>query len=183
MAISTFIDRPRRGDGTIYGVPYTFRYDAYEYELIDGTRFEEHKFDDMVDYIQRNLKSLSGTMGAKVVSRRMTPEDLNARRLFIVTENKKIQLKWDKEFNRRVLDLVRKAIDQGGCNLRVAKMVPLDINSITGVSNTMVQPSYETYTVSYDAWLPESMAYTRCREQAEDAVRHAMPPPDLLPMV
>jgi hypothetical protein len=180
MAISskTFRTMDR---GTVYGVPYEYSMARDEYILPDGS--VHHNQNELMDYVQRNLKSFSGMMDAKLGSRRMTPDDLNARRLFIVTENKKRQLKWDKEFNRKVLELVRQAIEQGGCNFRVAKMVPFKVNSITGVSDTMVQPSYETYTVSYDAWLPESMAYTRCREQAEDAVRHAMPPPDLLPMV
>jgi hypothetical protein len=184
MAISTFIERPRRGDGTIYGVPYTFRYESYEYELIDGTRFEEHKFDDMVDYVKRNHKSFSGMMDAKLGSRRMTPDDLNARRLFIVTENKKRQLKWDKEFNHKVVNLVHKAIEQGMVSLKVATIQPFELRTVDDKVSTMVTPNYDSFDIWYDRSLvSESEAYARCREQAENAIRKSMPPPDLLPMV
>jgi hypothetical protein len=118
-----------------------------------------------------------------VKGNRPSPEDLNARRLFIVTENKKTQLKWDKQFNRKVVDLVRQAIERGMVSLKVAKMVPFTLQTYDDASTTTVTPSYESFDIWYDSSLPETEAYTRCREQAEDAVRKSMPPPNLLPMV
>jgi len=177
MAIYGKTFRPM-DSGTVYGVPYQYSMERDEYILPDGSKF--HNENELIDYVRRNLKSFEH-MNDKL--RGIRPEDLNARRLFIVTENKKRQLKWDKEFNRKVLDLVRKAIEQGGCTFRVAKTVPFSISPYSVSDTTFTAPSYETYTISYDVRLPETEAYTRCREQAEDAVRHAMPPPDLLPMV
>jgi hypothetical protein len=178
MAISGKTFRPM-DSGTVYGVPYRYSMERDEYILPDGAKF--HDQHELIDYVQRNLKSFEQTVLGR--RHRMTPDELNDRRLFIVTENKKRQLKWDKQFNRKVVSLVTQAIEQGGCTLRVAKMVPFQVSTYGAADTTISSPSYETYDIHYDKWLPEVEAYARCREQAEDAVRHALPPPDLLPMV
>ena len=180
MAISGKTFRPM-DSGTVFGVPYQYSMERDEYVLPDGTRF--HDQHELIDYVQRNLKSFQDAVLNRINAQRMTPEELNNRRLFIVKENEKRQLKWDKEFNRRVVKLVRQAIEQQAVCLRVAKMVPFRIQSYGQDDTTIAAPKYEEYTVSYDKWLPEVEAYARCREQAEDAIRHSLPPPDLLPMV
>jgi len=175
-AISAFVRAPR-SDGTLYGVPFAYRTMTCEYVLPDGSAFAD--WDDVVGYVTHNLDALKSVVANKVQA--ITAKELN-RRTLISNENKKRQLAWDKEFNRKVVELVRKAIDQGGVSLRVAHLPPVP-QIVEPSSEVAVEKiDYEVFHVRYDSFLPEPVAYARCREQAENAVRNSMKPPDLIPV-
>lgn len=91
--------------------------------------------------------------------------------------NEIIKRKWNAEFNRQVLQLVRNAIYHGvwkisyhpKVNFSVTDPISADIGNKLNVI---------VYEIEYKPWLGKS-AYQDCREQAERIVRQMMEQPKL----
>jgi hypothetical protein len=102
-------------------------------------------------------------------------------RRMIENHNRREQLKWDKKFNRKVLDLVGQAVAAGGLVVRVAKVQPFELHAAD--DERTIAPKIEEHSIIYDAWDPDqNAAYLRCREQAEAIVKTMLPPPKLVPI-
>lgn len=103
-------------------------------------------------------------------------DQIRSRREYIEAvekENAAIQRKWDKEFNGRVLDIVRKALHRG--LVQVAILPEFKYDARTMSQTTMDAP--KIIEVRYDKYRKD--AYWHLREQAEKAVRASMRPPNL----
>ena len=96
----------------------------------------------------------------------------------LIKENEAIQRAWDKEFNSRVLDIVRKAIHRGLVQVMIYERI--DISTYDDPNKTIANKPIRTMEVRYDKYRKD--AYQNVREQAENAVRMNMPPPKLHPI-
>jgi len=106
-------------------------------------------------------------------------DQIRARREYIESverENEAIQRKYDKEFNRRVLDIVRKAIHRGLVQVMIHERVEWVDYDDPKLKDVSLRP-IRTIEVRYDKYRKD--AYQHVREQAENAVRINMPPPKL----
>jgi hypothetical protein len=102
----------------------------------------------------------------------VSPQEEMARKA-AVEENKKIQLRWDKEFNKQVLNLVEKAIQRGMYQYTVKQpmSIPPDSNATVAVKTNVIVITYDKY---------DKNGYMKVREQCEAAVRQNMEPPKLI---
>lgn len=103
-------------------------------------------------------------------------DKIRSRREYIEAverENAAIQRKWDKEFNGRVLDIVRKALHRGLVQVAILPEFKYDARTLS--QTTIDAP--KIIEVRYDKYRKD--AYWHLREQAEKAVRASMRPPNL----
>lgn len=103
-------------------------------------------------------------------------DKIRSRREYIEAvekENAAIQRKWDKEFNGKVLDIVRKALHRGLVQVAILPEFKYDARTLT--QTTIDAP--KIIEVRYDKYRKD--AYWHLREQAEKAVRASMRPPNL----
>ena len=91
----------------------------------------------------------------------------------VLDANKRIQLRWDKKFNKEVLSLVEKAIHRGMVQYTIKR--PMDIMP---AQTTTVATKTNVVTLTYDKY--DKNGYMKLREQCEAAVRQGMEPPVLL---
>jgi len=187
-----------RSDGTIFGVPFRFHIERYKYELPDGKEFDYEEYDAMTEYVMQNLSSFEAAVLGEV-NKKIKPEpasivdieqmvnrasqsqhDRRSReranaRYQIEQENKKIQLKWDKDFNRRVLDIVRRCVEEG--TVHVAMMTGLGLASYD--KPVSIGDKIEHHTIVYPRHMTAAAAYMNVREQVEKVVKTTMEPPRL----
>ena len=93
----------------------------------------------------------------------------------LIRENEAIQRAWDKEFNSKVLDIVRKAIHRGLVQVMIYEK--LNFPDYADPNKTIGDKPIRTMEIRYDKYRKD--AYQNVREQAEKAVRMNMPPPKL----
>jgi hypothetical protein len=91
----------------------------------------------------------------------------------VLDANKRIQLRWDKKFNKEVLSLVEKAIHRGMVQYTIKR--PMDIMP---AQTATVATKTNVVTLTYDKY--DKNGYMKLREQCEAAVRQGMEPPVLL---
>jgi hypothetical protein len=173
-------------DGTVFGVPFRFHIERYVYELPDGKEFDYNNYDKMYQYVENNK---SKYILDQIRARRIAVEiqelqrghadiqpTLIMQRAELTDRNRRAQFTWDKEFNFRVLNLVRKVIEQG--SVHVAKMEP--IKMYDPVSDAKINKMVEEHIIVYPRHMESNAAYMYVREQAEKIVKTLMPPSDLI---
>lgn len=173
-----------RSNGTIYGVPFLFSMEKYGYTLPDGKEFAYEEYDAMTEYVINNLPKFEKAVldadndDSRVKSRDSQSRERANTRFQIEQENKKIQLRWDKEFNRKVLDLVRRCVEEG--TVHAAKMKSLSTADMQWTdADTRDTVGVERYTIVYPRHMTSNAAYMNVREQAEKIVKTTMEPPKL----
>jgi hypothetical protein len=184
MAISTFITPPPIHDGTVFGIPYIFDNRTDEYILQNGRRFNRQT--EMIEYVRDNLATVQADIVLEQIRARRNVDHLSAvapptimHRPEIEKRNRQVQLKWDKEFNAKVLNLVTKVIEQG--QVHVAKMDTINLYSPDS-EDKYVDGKVEHHTITYPKHMERSEAYHSVRAQAEKIIRTTMPPPMLIPI-
>lgn len=251
MAISA-TPNPRE-DGTIFGVPFKFSYEKYAYILPDGEEFARERYDEMTEYVMKNLPKfelavlgevskkikppepvMTGDWGdiiraatedmvddlmdkairenernattASTASTASTGSTITVEKLVadiadaeqaikaiksketqsreranvryqIEQENKKIQLKWDKDFNRRVLDIVRRCVEQG--QVAVATYEKIGSYDPSVMNATTIGDKVKHHTITYPRGMSAAEAYMNVREQVEKVVKTTTEPPRL----
>ncbi len=91
----------------------------------------------------------------------------------VLDANKRIQLRWDKKFNKEVLSLVEKAIHRGMVQYTIKRPM-----AIMPAQTAPVATKNNVVTLTYDKY--DKNGYMKLREQCEAAVRQGMEPPVLL---
>jgi hypothetical protein len=91
----------------------------------------------------------------------------------VIDANKRIQLRWDKKFNKEVLSLVEKAIHRGMVQYTIKRPMTMPVHGIATVSTKT-----DVITLTFDKY--DKNGYMKLREQCEAAVRQGMEPPVLL---
>lgn len=136
--------------------------------------FDRGEYEDMFRYVMSHLDEFQATVLSRVNKK---ADYLTEQRAKIAIENQKIQLKWDKEFNRKVLDLVRQCIECGSVVVATNRMsvVPSDTTA-TETLNMM-----EQRLIIYPNHMPGKQAYAYVRTEAERIVRDNTIPPQLIP--
>jgi len=189
-------------DGTIFGVSFKYSISTQEYILPNGKRFDESDYDEMYDYVMQNASHLRelessnpNSLSASVYTA-MTPAEIlqamqEARRIIDATpppikiqrselelRNRKVQLKWDAEFNRKVLHVVRECIEKG--SVHIAKMQSVRPSAYEGVTSKYDKTTIEEHLIVYPSHRESVPAYMYVREQAEKIVKTLMPPPEFV---
>ena len=144
------------------------------YKLPNGMEFDRSEYEDMSKYVMSHLEEFQATVLSRVNKK---ADYLTEQRAKIAIENQKIQLKWDKEFNRKVLDLVRQCIERGSVVVAMMKrmsVVPPD-------ATETVNMTMEQRLIIYPNNMPEKQAYDFIRTKAEEIVRDNMIPPQPIP--
>lgn len=100
-------------------------------------------------------------------------------RFRLTRENEKIQKDWDMKFNKEVLKLVREAIEYGQADYRYTVPKPIPMNSYSSNNKYIVGAQIEAVTIIYNRDMNTQDAYRDIREQAENAVRLGLKPPQL----
>lgn len=166
-------------EGTIFGVPFTFMVSTQEYLLPDGKKFDKSDYDKMYQYVSDNLP----TFAAQTMKANSSIALLEKIRKTVIEEkNRKIQLDWDKKFNESVLRLVRIAIENGSAKWHYLDSSSLNSYNTFSVPDNFLDMEKNTVEIVYNRRLSKDAAYLDIREQAENAVRLSMKPPELLPL-
>lgn len=105
----------------------------------------------------------------------VSPQEEMARKA-AVEENKKIQLRWDKEFNKQVLNLVEKAIQRGMIQYTIKES--MSVYEPRVLTSAVTSQKSRVIVITYDKY--DKSGYMKLREQCEAAVRQGMEPPKLI---
>jgi hypothetical protein len=90
----------------------------------------------------------------------------------ILNENKKIQLRWDKEFNNKVTTAMRTAIEQGAVVIALSHFKDFSVSPPMDYVETAA--TYTKRVVIYNG------DYKTCRAEIEKIYRDCLPPPRLI---